>query len=314
MNDHRFVIIITGPTGVGKSDFAEQMAAHIPAEIINADMGQMYVPLTIGTAKPDWKKSHIQHHLFDILDNPVSYSVAQYRKAVIDIVQQLWNKKKVPIIVGGSGYYLKALFFPPHANTSSQLNATQLPHATWEALFTIDPERARKIHPNDCYRIQRALDIWHATQQKPSLYKPTYQPLFPYIMYVVTRDRSQLYERINQRVEIMIQQGWIQEVERLTGTEWEDFLRHKKIIGYDDIIDFLKKHHIDQKKLIEMIAQKTRNYAKRQLTFFRMLEKNLIESAQDKEDHFSKIINLNLTFLNLDLYIKQLLEKYDYIK
>lgn len=309
MGNRRFVIIITGPTGVGKSDFAEKLATDLSAEIINADMGQLYMPLTIGTAKPDWRHSPIKHHLFDILDKPLSYSVAQYRQALLDIVQQVWQRNHIPIIVGGSSYYINALFFPPLAAVEQGKGANSSFVVSWESLNAIDPVRAQQIHPHDTYRIERALAIWHTTQQKPSVYQPYYQPFAPYFMFFVTRDRSQLYERINQRTHEMIKHGWIEEVQSLMGTEWQDFLQRKKIIGYDDIINYCLHQDTNLDDLIKIIAQKTRNYAKRQVTFWRMFEKKLSQAAQKDTETFSEIATLDLTLLDLDLYLKQLLKK-----
>lgn len=113
MHLNRTMIIISGPTAAGKSDFALELAEKIPSEIINMDMGQMYAALSIGTAKPDWQSSSIVHHLFDSIDSPRNYTVVEYRKNVLEILEGIWAKKKLPIVVGGSGFYLKSLFFPP---------------------------------------------------------------------------------------------------------------------------------------------------------------------------------------------------------
>src|SRR5579863_9779399 len=109
-----FMLIVYGPTGVGKTDVALAIAQHIPAEIINMDMGQFYTPLSIGTAKPDWKNSPIPHHLFDIIDTPINYTVAEYRTMLYKTVQEVIGRGNLPILVGGSGFYLHSLLFPPH--------------------------------------------------------------------------------------------------------------------------------------------------------------------------------------------------------
>src|SRR5579859_8042174 len=114
-----FFLVITGPTGVGKTDFALDLAQHIPSEIINADMGQCYKPLTIGTSKPDWKSQATPHHIFDVLDEPAHFSVTDYREKVLDLIHGIWSRNKLPIIVGGSGFYIKSLFFPPPHSTAS---------------------------------------------------------------------------------------------------------------------------------------------------------------------------------------------------
>ena len=116
----KYMIIIYGPTAVGKTDAAFKIAEHISAEIINADVGQFYTPLLIGTAKPDWKKSPVPHHLFDILDEPKDLTVAQYRELLIPVLDEIWRRNNIPIIVSGSGFYLTYIFFPPEANTIDQ--------------------------------------------------------------------------------------------------------------------------------------------------------------------------------------------------
>ena len=113
MDRRNFVIIIYGPTGVGKTECADYIASRLPIEIINCDMGQFYTPLSIGTAKPDWKAASVPHHLFDVIDTPKLFTVLEYRKRVQAIVHTIWKANKIPIIIGGSSFYISSLFFPP---------------------------------------------------------------------------------------------------------------------------------------------------------------------------------------------------------
>lgn len=316
LRENRFLILY-GPTGVGKTDVAIELAEQIPAEIINMDMGQMYTPLTIGTAKPDWRSMKAPHHLFDIVGEPRNITVVQYRAACLNVMREIWARGNMPILVGGSGFYLQSLFFPPVQEESlkkieQSLDATAL----WDTLNAIDPQRASMIHPNDTYRLQRAISIWHSTGKKPSDYAPIYNPLAPYDVYCLTRERHELYERIDARVHIMMNEGWIEETKGLLGTPWEDFLRSKKIIGYADILEYLSSDLSPEmmKAMIHSIQQKTRNYAKRQMTFWRKLEKDLMreQSLHEKNGlQSSEIAAINLTLLDVDLYIKQLLKKVD---
>lgn len=309
---HKHLVVIYGPTGVGKTDFADHLANIVHGEIINADIGQFYTPLSIGTAKPLWQKSPIAHHLFDILDEPRDLTVTQYRELVIALLEDIWQRGNVPIIVGGSGFYIASLFFPPQLPSSKKSMMVNFEgddtKSLWDMLNKIDPERAKDIHIHDRYRIVRALEIWHNTGIKPSNYVPIYDPPSPYFMLCLTRDRKQLYERINQRVHEMIEQGWIQEVKLLLGTLWENFLKEKKIIGYDDIIRYLHgpQTNKDYEYLIETIAQKTRNYAKRQLTFWRMMQKKLAPYVAISS---SSLYEVNLTIIDSQVYIKQLIAK-----
>ena len=301
------LLCIFGPTGVGKSDLAEQVAQILPAEIINMDVGQFYVPLTIGTAKPAWQQSSIPHRLFDIIHEPRHLSVTEYRDLVLTIAASIWQQDKVPILVGGSGFYLFSLFYPPRGGTSQESHEVT---GTWQDLYDLDPERASRIHPHDFYRINRALRIVHETGKRSSLYQPHFEPIAPFIITMVTRERKDLYQRINTRAQQMINAGWIDEVERLRDTPWERFLLTKKLIGYDDIIHHLNKPPAlrDDTMLINTIQQKTRQYAKRQLTFERMVYKKLLQEDAFIAKTKSSIDRCNLTLSAVDLYIDQLLQ------
>jgi len=306
------IIIIFGPTGVGKTDFGELLAQKISGEIVNADMGQFYTPLTIGTAKPDWRNSPIPQHLFDSINEPRMMSVAEYRDAVTTIIHDIWNRNSIPVLIGGSGFYLQSLFFPPIAAGTKKVDNYYGPeNERWNLLYSIDPERALRIHHNDMYRINRALDIFYTTGKKPSDQMPHYTPLGSFCFVYLERDRQDLYDRINHRAQMMLQEGWLQEVERLRGTAWEPFLKKKKLIGYDDILNYLEADKTKQEfeQLVEAISQKTRNYAKRQITFgnqlFGQLEKALFETS----DARSSCFRFNLTSGKVDLYINQLLSQ-----
>lgn len=293
-----------GPTGVGKSDFALQLAAQVQGEIINCDVGQFYAPLSIGTAKPDWQSSPIAHHLFDILSEPKNFSVTEFRKRVEQLIAEIRSRNHLPIIVGGSGFYVNALFFPPREDVAEATSLITLEgDQTWEKLNAIDPVRAQQIDPNDQYRIQRALQIWEQTGILPSLLKPVYRPVSDkFILVHVEREREELYARINARTQSMLEEGWIEEVQRIPN--WYPFLQKKRLIGYAEIIDYLVAPEQDKQALIATIQQATRHYAKRQMSFWRMLARAL-QTAQSN----GFIMQANLTLSPVDLYIRQLQEK-----
>jgi len=307
------VFIIFGPTGAGKTDLALRIAEHTPAEIVNMDVGQFYTPLSIGTAKPDWHTSPVAHHLFDIINEPKHLTVIEYRNKLHGVLNTIWCNKKLPIIVGGSGFYLKSLFFPPRMtkiDSSPQEYCSS--HADlWKSLQIIDPTRAAQIDKNDTYRIKRALKIWHTTGQLPSAYVPLYKPLANYFLVFATREKHDLYTRINDRVIQMIDHGWVDEAKALQGTNWVPFIQAKKIIGYDDILRYLAGNQTEQNLLntIKIIQKRTRNYAKRQHTFWRMLEKKLKGADLKNTKQAIAIESVNLTLVKLHLYIKQLLER-----
>lgn len=272
------LIFIYGPTGVGKSDYAVELAQHFPIEILNCDVGQFYTPLSIGTAKPDWQNEVVPHHLFDLLDASRDYTVVEYKKQLLATCQEIWKRGNIPVVVGGSGFYLKSLFFPPHKecegeDETSESYKHEETSMLWNLLLEKNPERAQAIHPHDRYRIERALALT-AMDRPCATILPQYEsPDFSYLILCLTRPRENLYSRINERTKKMLQNGWIQEVENLKA-EWGPFLKRKKLIGYDVILKALEQQDEDRDALIELIAQKTRHYAKRQMTFWRMLKKS----------------------------------------
>lgn len=310
------MVVIAGSTGVGKTDCALELGNHIPIEIINADLGQFYTPLTIGTAKPPWKESAITHHLFDIFSDPRQCTVAEFRTQVSLLLHDIWGRGKIPVIVGGSTFYIESMFFElqhaVHAH-NELLHTPILEHASlWQTLHNLDSERAAAIHPHDSYRIKRSLMMWNATGIKPSAQKPMYKPLAPYLFVGLVRDRAELYQRINTRVGSMVENGWIDEIRTLMKSPWEDFIRVKKFIGYSELMDYSvqegswspcqRQQQLQQ--AMEIIAQKTRNYAKRQETFWRRLEKKLshclVMAPGYTNTQLSKAVIQNITRITSD--------------
>lgn len=263
-------IIITGPTASGKSALVDSLVERYPYfEIINADMAQCYAPLTIGTAKPDLAALKAPHHLFDALNEPVHFTASQYRDSVKTLIAQINARGNIALLVGGSLFYLKSLFFPPHPGKTvevPELHILDTPEL-YSRLSSIDSERAHAIHPNDRYRITRALEIFYSTGDLPSERKPIFDPIGSCDLYFLTLEKSVLHERINIRTRQMIKEGLVEEVRRL-GSGWIEFLLEKKIIGYPETISYIE-HRASLEELVESIASKTRAYAKRQLTFWR---------------------------------------------
>lgn len=299
-------ILVHGPTGVGKSDTITQVGKTLPIEVINCDIGQFYQPFTLGTAKPDWRNQLIPHHLFDLITQPRDCTVAEYRTLIIAKMEEVWQRGNIPVLVGGSGFYGKSLFFPP---TGSPVHWDEQESVTWQRLQALDPERAASIEKNDEYRIKRALLLLKATGKKASEFKPQFNPPEGDCLVIfLNRDRQELYERINTRTEQMLQEGWLDEVKAIIGTEWESFLERKKLIGYLEIIHYLKNRQGDEQTLpllAAKIAQKTRNYAKRQVTFWNMFKKLL---APHFKRTYSEIVEINLsekTTINLKQKLEQ---------
>jgi tRNA dimethylallyltransferase len=316
MNIHTaqpFVLIIYGPTGVGKTDIACALASRIPAEIVNMDVGQFYTPLSIGTAKPDWRNEPATHHLFDIINEPLSITVAQYRALLIETIKSISDRGNIPILVGGSGFYVHSLLFPLKESSSpTESVMSEASEGTlWQKLYAIDPDRAASIEKSDSYRIMRALEIWEQSGQKPTTLRPEYNPLADFLLLHISRETTELNNRINKRVVEMMKNGWVQEAERLLGTPWYDFIKHKKIIGYNEIFDFLagNKDNRSYNQMIELISNKTRQYAKRQRTFWRKLEREINHAHSYEGNYVGCVQSINLTNNDIHLYINELLKQ-----
>jgi tRNA dimethylallyltransferase len=276
------MLIVCGPTGVGKSFLSIELAKQYPIEVINMDVGQLYTPFSIGTAKPNLKSQPCKHHLFNLISNPEDFSVVRYRELVKNLVKEIYGRGNLPVLVGGSGFYLSSLLFPPTAKKNSPRNYQSLGSyaqedtvALWQQLQERDQQRADAIDKRDRYRIIRALDLLHK-DYLPSSHNLLYRPLSnDYYIVWLSRERKELYTRINHRTNVMMHHGWLDEVRSVMGTSWQSFIMHKKLIGYDEIVTYLSKNYSDEKKLINAIQIRTRHYAKRQMTFWRMLKKKL---------------------------------------
>ena len=310
------LLIISGPTASGKTELSEKVADIFSSEIINADVGQFYTPFCVGTAKPDWKNKKVPHNLFDIIDVPKDLTVFEYRKLVLDKAKEIWEKKKLPIVVGGSLFYLKSLYFPPQKthiinNDNNIEKWIKEGKNLWDILNKIDSKRAGELHPNDIYRITRALKIWLETGKKPSEYKPEYDPKFNSIFIFMFPKKTTLDNRINKRtIEMIKKDGWLKETKNIMGTKWEDFLKNKSLIGYPEIIEWIKKGEKKEEvnNLIQDISCKTRQYAKRQKTFWKTFKQSL--QANERKSHFKcEIIEIEKIDEKIFLILKKHFEK-----
>lgn len=307
------VLLVFGPTAVGKTEFVEALAAHINIEVINMDMGQLYEPLTIGTAKPDWKNAAVPHHMFDIMSEAANYSVVAYRTMVLRKINEIRERGALPVLVGGSSFYLKSLLFPIDdlvgSDSYAEKFSSKSAEALWSELFQIDSARANAIHPHDRYRIERALSLWYSTGIKPSDNVPLYTPPFTYSLIYLKRERTFLYDRINKRVDAMVEEGWLDEVRNLD-TSWQQFLLRKKLIGYNELLlHFQSPATSCLQQTLSCIKKRTRVYARKQEMFWNMLSKMIVDGCkeQKKQAHLQQV---DLTFINLRLYLKQLKEQF----
>ena len=281
-SDCRYVPVIVGPTGSGKSSLLYKLAEFYNFEIISADSRQIYRFLDIGTAKPE--PSILQkypHHFISIVEPDEKYSAAEFARSAADIISSAFSNERIPVVAGGTGFYIKALFNGffegPGSNEGirNELEKHQI-ETLYEKLEDVDREAARSIHKNDKKRIMRALEVFMITGRKMSEYhkiqaNPTtgYKPYYFYIQ----PPRDILYERINKRADSMFENGWIQETEILLKRGYSENSPAFEGLGYRDIISYLKGG-VQYKDLVEKIKMDTRRYAKRQITWFSNQIKN----------------------------------------
>ena len=293
-------IIILGPTASGKTDISINLAKQLNSEIINADCMQIYKELDIGTAKASIEEQDgIKHHLLDFVEPTKEFSVSEYRDLALPIIENLIKENKVPIIVGGTGFYVQSLLLDNNYGNSykSEELRLQLKNLASEKgnievyniLKDIDPESAKTIHPNDLKRVIRAIEIFKLSGHKKSELKRTMQTnmqnsIKPLII-VLNRNRDELYNRINLRVDLMIKAGLVDEVKNLV-SKYNLTIDNQCMqgIGYKEILDYIN-NIVDIDTAIENIKINTRHYAKRQLTWFRnqvdALWINLSETSKD---------------------------------
>ncbi len=274
------VIVICGPTASGKTALSVEIAKKIGAEIVSADSMQIYKEMNIGTAKPDFNERRgVTHYMMDVISVTENYNVSRYVTEAGLCIDELLSKGKRVIITGGTGLYIDSLinntnFFEIENDYEYRENLINISKNDqnayiWNELCTIDPVTANKLHINDTKRIIRALEVFHVTGkrisdiQTESIRQRKYTPVFIGLNY---RIRDILYERIEKRVDFMIESGLLDECLDLLSYDLSDTAR--AAIGYSDIFDCINGK-LSLEDAVVLIKKKTRNYAKRQLTWFR---------------------------------------------
>lgn len=268
------IIVITGPTALGKTKSAIKIAKAIDAEIINGDAFQSYKELNIGTAKPTEKElASVPHHLYSIIEPTHNYSIVEYQSNLRAKIQELLVKSKNIVIVGGSGLYIRSALYDYEFLPNKEVDMSRYEKMDNKALHNylkeIDPEQAEIIHENNRKRVLRAIEIYESTgESKSSLIdKQEHKLLYDAKFFVRDLDREELYERINKRVDEMFKEGLVDEVKRLI-SKYDSNLNCFQAIGYKEIIDCLRCNgNLEDAK--ELVKQHTRNYAKRQMTYIR---------------------------------------------
>ncbi len=269
-------IVIAGPTGVGKTDLSLKLAKELNGVVISADSAQVYKEMNIGTAKiKPCEMDDILHYMLDVVEPIEKYSVGDYQREVDSILTALEEKEKNVILTGGTGMYIGSvtdgLSSLPEGNNQVREELAKLSiEEIYEKLIKLDKEAAETIHINNRKRVERALEVCLLTNRKFSeLSKINIKNNnYDFVKICLTRDREHLYERINKRVDIMIEEGLVDEVADLCKKYGKEIIRKINIIGYTEIIDYLDEKII-LAEAIEQIKRNSRRYAKRQLTWFR---------------------------------------------
>jgi tRNA dimethylallyltransferase len=300
------IIMICGATGIGKTATAISLASEFKGEIISADSMQIYRHMDIGTAKPTPEEmAQVPHHMIDIIDPDTPFDAAEYGKRAHRIILSLCGRQRLPFVAGGTGFYLKALIhglceaIPSRPEIRERLQTESIAAgsgALHKRLSVCDPRTASKLHPNDTYRIIRALEVFEITGKPLSAHQGAHrfaESAFTHLKIGLQMDRKALYERIDQRVEAMIAAGLPAEVQALLNRGYASSLNAMQAIGYRHMADFLEgRQSFDE--AVQTLKRDTRRYAKRQMTWF----------ARDTDIHWIKpdqidaMRHLILSFMN----------------
>ncbi|UOQ93373.1 tRNA (adenosine(37)-N6)-dimethylallyltransferase MiaA [Halobacillus shinanisalinarum] len=274
------VISIVGPTAVGKSKLGVETAKRFNGEVISGDSMQIYRDMNIGTAKVTTNEMEgVVHHMIDVKDAGQSFSVAEFQKKVQSLIVAIYERGKVPVLVGGTGLYIQATLFDYNFSSEEkderimkgleQQAREQGIQAMYDRLVRIDPVQAEKIHPNNERRVLRALEVYESTGQTMSEYQSLQSSVSPFqpIFIGLEMDRELLYIRINSRVDQMIEDGLVSEVRSLYERGLEGY-QSMSAIGYKEFIPYFKgEYELD--RAVELLKRNSRRYAKRQYTYFK---------------------------------------------
>ena len=274
------IIIVCGPTGIGKTTIAIDLAQHFAGQIVGADSMQVYKYMDIGTAKPTVaEQARVVHHMVDFVEPDESFDAAQYAARAREKIIELDQQHITPFVVGGTGLYIKALLYGLFDEKVSdpeirdRLKAEAGTHGIqclYERLGRQDPETAKRLHPNDTYRILRALEVIAATGQAISKHHKKhgfFDPSFASLKIGLEMDRTLLYERINRRVDAMISAGFLDEVKSLMARGYSADLKPMQSIGYRHMTDYIEGRS-NWAECVRTMKRDHRRYAKRQLTWF----------------------------------------------
>ncbi len=275
------VVVVGGPTGVGKTEFSLQLAEAVDGEIINVDSLQVYRHLDIGTDKVSEKaRRRVPHHLVDILEPDEEFNAGQFKERATEAIEDITARGKRPLLVGGTGLYIRLLVHglldvpSPSDELREKYDRQAEEHGKdflYRRLRQVDPDLAEEVHPNDLVRITRGLEVYDQTGKPLSVHQREHRfstPNYHALKIVLARDREELYDRINRRVDQMIDEGLEEEYRRLVDEGWEPDLKPMKSIGYRQMGEYIFGE-LSREEAIRDIKRQTRRYAKQQLSWFR---------------------------------------------
>lgn len=273
------IAVICGATATGKTGLAVDLALKLNTEIISADSQLIYKGLNIGTAKPtESEMRNVKHHMIDVIEPDENFSVGDYEERAAPILTNLLDRGKVPVICGGTGFYINSLLFDlGYGNTAADESIREKyaefldkngKDALFDKLKEVDLETAEKLHPNDVKRVVRALEIYEVSGKKKSQQCDKMISKFDYIAVAIDYPREELYERINKRVNEMFDLGLIEEVNGLLARGIDKNCQSMQAIGYKEVLEGLKNKD-NHSTMRDTIKKNTRHYAKRQITFFK---------------------------------------------
>ncbi len=281
--DRKPLIILAGPTAVGKTSLSIRLAKETGGEIISADSMQVYRHMDIGSAKITKEEMDgVPHYLVDVLEPEEEFNVVRFQQMAKEAAEKIWEKGKIPLVVGGTGFYIQALLYDIDftENDGDESYRRQLEQKgsdeegaseLYEMLKTVDPKAAQEIHPRNIKRVIRALEFYHQTGKKISEHNETQRQKespYHYAYFVLTDERSRLYERIDQRVDLMMEEGLLDEVCYLKERGVRKDSTAMQGLGYKELYEYLEgRYPLDE--AVRIIKRDTRHFAKRQLTWFK---------------------------------------------
>jgi tRNA dimethylallyltransferase len=296
------LVVICGPTAAGKTAVALELARHVQLEIVSADSRQVYRQMDIGTAKPTGEeRARVAHHLLDVVWPDETFDAARFATTATTAVDAIRARSRLPVVVGGTGLYLRALTdglvnlprIDPHLRQRlNQQVAAEGSAASHRRLATVDPESARRLHCNDLVRVVRALEVFEQTGRPLSSWQHEHgfrDGCYRVLKIGLTSERSELYRRIDTRAAAMFSAGLVEETASLLAAGYSPQLKALQTIGYQQAVRLLRGD-LSLKQAIADVQQATRRYAKRQLTWFRADSEIIWVDSLSESDKITKLI------------------------